>query len=226
MPDPDVVIRQRLRQDLTAEHLPANFLAAAEDHANGHRRRRRLARLGGVAATIGAIAVAAASLWPAGPSQSTPPPVLAEGFADPTIASRVAEGVLQDGTSWRLDVALPEAWPQADGAPGDLCFQLTQTDSDNARTDFHACHGLGEHSVAPLGGGLFVLPNADSASRLDVVTGGRTVSRPVRILRHGRFPVSFATADMSGIEDRAVEGLTLRDADERELWSVGRRAEE
>ncbi|MBS3942059.1 MAG: hypothetical protein KG028_13960 [Actinobacteria bacterium] len=216
MDDVELLVREGLRDATSNTPLSAGFWSMVERRARIARRRRTVQRSLGAAATLALVTVLGAVML----DRAGAPPVLAELDAPPARPVVVAEGELASGERWKLSVAGPAAWPQAGGEAGELCTRVDLAVDEGARGNSVNCAPPdSEVRVFDSVSGLFVLRDAAGATTLELLVAGRTVTVPMQVVGAGRFPATWAVADISRAPRLAeVERLAVVDREGVELW--------
>lgn len=218
MEELETAVRHRL-QHATDTELSPDFWNKVERHARSARRRRFAGRSMGAAAAAAAAAIfAVTSSLPGSGDPSLP--VLGDVAVGPSQPTEVRDGVLGSGERWQLSVAGPEAWPQAQGEAGEICTRIVY-DEGQAGHLINCAPPNPELQLPDSLDRLFVIRDYEAATTLELELPGRSATAPMQILRTGRFPVTWAIADISQLPDFAdVERLVIKDVDGNELWSI------
>jgi hypothetical protein len=216
-------VKERLHVEVGGAEPSQAFWDELESRRTVHGRRRIAGRIAAVAASVAVLGVAGFALQdqfapgPPTPSVASQP----DGVSIPSHPTRVADGSLDSGASWTMEVAGPDTWEEVPGQPGDLCVRIAIDDGGStincAPPDREAVFETSLHD-------LTAVRNQPQARTIELrYADGRTQSVPMR-LYSSDYGISWAVADLSASSlEQRVEGLTevaVLDAEGLEL-SVG-----
>jgi hypothetical protein len=202
-------VKQRLHVEVGgAEPSPA-FWDQLEARRAVHGRRRIVGRIAAVAASVAVLGVAGFALQDQLASGPQVPSVASQpgGLPIPSSPTRVADGLLESGASWTLDVSGPNTWREAPGEEGDVCVRIAISDGGSTVN----CHPL-ESTLRIFDSSLYPLVavrNQPQAHRLEFrYDDGRAQSVPTR-LYSSDYGLTWSIADPSATpRDQLFEGLT------------------